>query len=271
MAPVLLTQLSPVRIDLARLEEDLDAIWGYYREIRHHIDLLPPLRETLRQTSSAALHASLNERASALGVATLRPDSILLLTELLHEEGLDMVSQLYGPHPATLHARDKQMLLPRGVHVQKTVSLVVGDRLVLVSSIGDRVLERAERFALAEQLGLSRRAARHATINPPGHLVEQELGLLRGMVSPFLPPGFGTSVYALVQRSWPDAWEDKGQHVAISLSPCESVLLPLRCYRRILRRYVRQRMPGLPLVELQAMELADAAYDTTGAASHAAT
>ena len=247
------TQLraEPLQFDLAGLEQDPGAIHGYHQEIQHRIAyLLPPLEETLRLTEGAGLHARLSERASALGIATLRPESLLLLMRFFREEGLEMADHLLGPHAATTQAREKQAFLPGGVQVQKTVSLLVGGRLILVTWIGDRLLGRAERFALAAKLGLSRSAARQATLNPPGCAAEQEFGLLRGMVSPFLPAGFGTGLCAVAQLSWPQVWEDEGQSVAISLSPCESLLIPLRCYRRILYHYVRQSIPDVPLVEL---------------------
>ena len=40
------------------------------------------------------------------------------------------------------------------------------------------------------------------------------------------------------------------KRVAISLSPCESLLIPLRCARRILHRYVRRSISNVPLIEL---------------------
>jgi len=242
-----------MQFDLALLEQEPEAIVGYHREIERRITyLLPPLGETLRLTESAGLYAGLSERESSLGVATPGPGSLLLLAQLFREQGLDMADHLFGPHPATLRAREKQALLPEGVHVQKTVSLLLEGRLILVTWIGDRLLERAERYAIARNLGLSRKAAHQATLNPLGCMAEQAFGLLRGMVSPFLPAGFGTGLHAVVQLSWPAVWEDGGQSVAISLSPCESLLIPLRCYRRILRRYVRRSIPDVPLVELNA-------------------
>ncbi len=249
------TQLrtEPLQFDLALLEQEPEAIVGYHQEIQRRIAyLLPTLAETLRLTESAGLYAGLTERASLLGVATLGPDSLLLLAQLFREEGLEIADHLFGPHPTTLRVREKQALLPGGVHVQKTVSLLLGGRLILVTSIGDRLLERAERFAVAAHLGLSRRAAHQATLNPLGCIAEQAFGLLRGMVSPFLPAGFGTGLHAVVQLAWPAVWEDGGQSVAISLSPCESLLIPLRCYRRILHRYVRWSIPNVPLIELNA-------------------
>jgi hypothetical protein len=249
------TQLrtEPLHFDLALLEKDPHAMLGYHREIERRIAyLLPPLAETLRLTESSELYAGLSERASLLGVATLGPGSLLLLTQLFREEGLEMAEHLFGPHPATLRAREKQALLPEGVHIQKTVSLLLGGRLILVTWIGDRLLERAERYAIARNLGLSRKAAHQATLNPQGCIAEQAFGLLRGMVSPFLPAGFGIGLHAVVQLAWPTVWEDGGQSVAISLSPCESLLIPLRGFRRILRRYVRRSIPDVPLIELNA-------------------
>ena len=255
MATELRTRTEPLLFDLALLEQEPEAIVGYHREIERRITyLLPPLGETLRLTESAGLYAGLSERESSLGVATPGPGSLLLLAQLFREQGLDMADHLFGPHPATLRAREKQALLPEGVHVQKTVSLLLEGRLILVTWIGDRLLGRAERFALAANLGLSCKEARQATLNPPGCITEQAFGLLRGMVSPFLPAGFETGLYAVVQLSWPQVWEDEDQSVAISLSPCESLLIPLRCYRRMLYRYVRWSIPDVSLVELNARD-----------------
>jgi hypothetical protein len=251
MATLLTTWIEPLQVDLARLEQEPDALLGYHQEIQHRIEnLLPPLGETLRLTERTRIQIRLNERESALGIATLRADSLLLLSRFFREEGLDIAGHLYGPHPATLRAQEKQAVLPRGVHVQKTVSLLLGGRLLLVTSIGDRQFKRAERFALASHLGLSHRASQRATLNPSGCIAERDFGLLRGMVSPFLPPGFGTGLHGVVQLSWPQEWEDDGQYVAISLSPCESLLIPLRCYRRILHQYFGRIIPVVCLVEL---------------------
>jgi hypothetical protein len=251
MATLLKSRAEPLQFDLANLEKDPGAIPGYHREIHCRIvSLLPPLGETLRLTESAGLNARLSEREAALGIATLPSDSLLLLAQLLHEEGLDMADHLFGPHPATLRAREKQALLPGSAHVQKTVSLLLGGQLVLVTSIGDRLLGLSERFALAAKLGFARRVARQATLNPHGCVAEQEFGLLRGMVSPFLPAGFGNGLRAVAQLSWSQMWEEGGQSVAISLSPCESLLIPLRCYRRVLYRYTHQSIPDVPLLEL---------------------
>ncbi len=251
MATIVRMRTEPLQFDLARLEQDADAILVYHQEIYRRITyLLPRLTETLRLSEPEDLHADLSEREAALGIATVRTDSLLLLAQFFREEGLEMADYLFGPHPPTLGTREQQALLPFGIHVQKTVSLLLGGHLVLVTRIGDGVLERAERFALAAHLRLSRREARQATLNPPGCVAEQAFGLLRGIVSPFLPTGFGIGLHTVVQLSWPQEWEDEGHSVAISISPCESLLIPLRCYRRILHRYVRWSIPDVSLVEL---------------------
>jgi hypothetical protein len=253
MATLLKSRVEPLQFDLAQLEKDPNAIVGYHQKIQRRIvSLLPPLGETLRLTEGVRLNARLREREAALGIATLPSSSLLLLTQLMHEEGLDMAQHLFGPHLATLLAWEKQALLPGDAHVQKTVSLLIGGQLVLVTSIGDRLLGLPERFALAAKLGLSRSAARKATINPPGCVAEQEFGLLRGMVNPFLPTCFGKGLRVIAHIPWPQVWEEEDQRVAISLSPCESLLIPLRCYRHILHRYVRWSIPNVPLIELDA-------------------
>ena len=247
---------EPLQFDLARLEQDPGAIHSYHREIQRRIaSLLPPLEETLRIKDASGLHARLSERASALGIATLRPGSLLLLAQLFREEGLEMADHLFSPHAATLRAQEKQALLPVGAQVQKTVSLLIGGRLVLVTSVGDQVLTREIQIAIATRVGFSRKAGRHATINPPGLPVERELGLLRGMISPFLPAGCAACLHAIVQLPWPRLLSDDRQSVAVSLSPCESLLIPLRCYRRILQGYVCRSRSGTHLVEMEADEL----------------
>ena len=72
MATELRTRTEPLLFDLARLEQEPEAMLGYHREIQRRIAyLLPPLGETLRLAPGEGLQAGLSERASLLGVATL--------------------------------------------------------------------------------------------------------------------------------------------------------------------------------------------------------
>ncbi len=75
--------------------------------------------------------------------------------------------------------------------------------------------------------------------------------MLPGMVSPFLSPLRPSRLAAVVQVSWPEAWEDQDKAVGVSLSLFESLILPLRCFRAILRQYAKRAYtPGLRWIEV---------------------
>ena len=251
MATVLRTRLEPLQLDLDRLDTEPEAIQDYCRAVQERIRYgLPPLAEVLR-LGEPARAVALRERDAALGLATLRSGTLLLLARLFREAGLHMADHLFGPHEATLRASEKQAILPPHAHVQKKISLQLEEDLVLVTGVGDHVLTRAQRSALVAALGLPHRALRHAAINPPALCAERQFGLLRGMVSPFIPLGFGTALRAVAHLSWPTEWEEQESHSsAISLSPCESLLVPLRCYRQILTGHLHWCLSGTPFIEL---------------------
>ena len=71
-----------------------------------------------------------------------------------------------------------------------------------------------------------------------------------GMVSPFLHPERAAHLSALVLLSWRDLWEAKAPEVAISMSLWESLALPLRCLRPLIRQYARRANPQVRLIEL---------------------
>ena len=199
----------------------------------------PPLNETLRRETDEELCTLLDKRTADLGIATLPTASMLLLKQLLSEVGLTMASQVFGPHPATLHAWEKQKLLPWGTHVQKTTTLRIGRKSFLFSSIGNQRFGENEQFALVEYLGLSRSEARQVTINPQD-IKAESLGFRQGNVSLFLQDDYWEKLHALVQLAWPPLWGD--QNVAITIDPWHTVLLPLRFYGRVLCRYVPQHV-----------------------------
>ena len=72
-----------------------------------------------------------------------------------------------------------------------------------------------------------------------------------GMVSPFLHPSHHTGLGALVLLPWPERWEAHEREVAISLSLWESLVLPLRCLRQLIRSYARRAYPGVRIIELE--------------------
>lgn len=58
-------------------------------------------------------------------------------------------------------------------------------------------------------------------------------------------------IAALVVQQWPAAWE-AGKRVAISLSLYESLLIPLRSLRPLLRTYYAWGHPSIPCLFLPA-------------------
>lgn len=84
--------------------------------------------------------------------------------------------------------------------------------------------------------------------------------MLPGMVSPFLPPLRPTRLAAVVQAPWQADWNDTRWAVGVSLSLFESLLLPLHCFRAILRQYAdRAYAPALRWIELSHQDLLPAA------------
>ena len=146
-------------------------------------------------------------------------------------------------HEPTLAAAETQTVLPPGVIVQKTITLQLGPLLLQVTSIGDFSLGRRSIRAIASALGLSRREASHHSINPAHCDPEKEYGLQAGMVSPFLPPKYPTRLAAVVQIPWPVDWEREQREVAIALSLCESLMLPLSSFLDVLREYAKHAYP----------------------------
>ncbi len=71
-----------------------------------------------------------------------------------------------------------------------------------------------------------------------------------GMVSPFLHPERAAKLSALVLLPWRELWEAQEREVALSLSLWESLVLPVRCLRPLLRRYARRAYPQVRLIEL---------------------
>jgi hypothetical protein len=140
-------------------------------------------------------------------------------------------------------AAETQTLLPAGVIVQKTITLQLGPLLLQVTGVGDFALGRRSIRAIAAAFGLSRRQASYHSINPAHCDPQKEYGLQAGMVSPFLPPNYPTRLAAVVQIPWPVEWEREQREVAIALSLCESLMLPLSSFLDVLREYAKHAYP----------------------------
>jgi hypothetical protein len=208
-----------------------------------------------------------SRRKHLLGPATLPGASIQLLATCASESLQRLPrNELSTPwemrplhtrlvrHRPTQSAVETQALLPPGVLVQKTVTLALGESLVLCTGAGKQRLSRQERYAIAEALGLPQRTGRHTTINPETCDSIEVFGMLPDMVSPFLRSLHATKLTALVILPWPRRWEAQAREVAISLSLWESLVLPLGCLRPLLRLYANRAYPTVRLLHLHERE-----------------
>jgi hypothetical protein len=102
-------------------------------------------------------------------------------------------------------------------------------------------------------LGLPSKAAKSVYINPAVVNPASTYGMANGMVSTFLSPGRSVPLAAVVADWHSHAEEVKcgRQHVAISLSLSESLLLPIKGFLDLKRAYQAASYPGVPLIELQ--------------------
>ena len=127
-------------------------------------------------------------------------------------------------------------------------------RFVLCSSIGDLKISRKLLSEIGVKLGLPRRKF-DSYISPAAFIPEIELGLLRGMVSTFLSPGRMTQlcIVALITPS-----SSRVSDVAVSLSPCESVLLPCSLFPAIAKKYAERAYPYVPFTLLSVDSAASA-------------
>jgi hypothetical protein len=235
---------------------------------------LPPLEGVLlhwHTHGAAALTPGIvslfSRRKHLLGPATLPGTSIQLLATCVEEclppgaqeaevipwEARPLHSRLIR-HRHSHSAVETQARLSPGVLVQKTVTLALGELLVLCTGVGTWRLSRQDLHEIAKALGLPNRRSRHATINPESCQTVEAFGMLPGMVSPFLRPAHTTRLAALVVLPWPRCWEAQRLEVAISLSLWESLVIPLACLRPLLRSYACHAYPAMRLVDLSGTE-----------------
>jgi hypothetical protein len=136
------------------------------------------------------------------------------------------------------------------VLVQKTISVTLGERLLLCTGVGTGSLTRWHLRDMAAALALPFRTLKRCTINSSTHTSVEAFAMQPGMVSPFLHPERATPLSALVLLPWRERWDAQEREVAISLSLWESLVLPVRCLRHLIRQYARRAYPQVRLIEL---------------------
>ncbi len=204
----------------------------------------------------------LYRREQMLGTATLSGASIRLLYECATDCLGRLPAPVYSPWDSRpLHARllrhgpsqraaETQALLPPGVLVQKTISVSLSERPVLCTGVGTGSLTRWQLRDMAAALALPFRTLKRCTINSSTYTSVEALAMQPGMVSPFLHPERAAHLSALVLLPWRELWEAQEREVALSLSLWESLVLPVRCLRPLLRRYARRAYPEVHMIEL---------------------
>jgi len=204
----------------------------------------------------------LARREQMLGMTTLSGASIRLLYECAADCLRHLPLPVYSPWDSRpLHARllrhspsksaaETQALLPPGVLVQKTISVTLGERLLLCTGVGTGSLARWHLRDMAAALALPFRTLKRCTINSSTHMPVETFAMQPGMVSPFLHPERAVPLSALVLLPWRERWDAQEREVAISLSLWESLILPVRCLRPLIRQYARRAYPQVRLIEL---------------------
>lgn len=213
-----------------------------FSAIKEIIDALPPLSEMMVDLKQKNLN--FKNREKKLTVATVTFESIRLIHKIAKKHGVHDFSRRIIQHEPSFSADDKQRILPN-LHIQKTVSLLLGDKYILLSGINFTLTNQLLK-QVADILELPRTVLKNCFINPHTLIPEIELGLLRGMVSTFFSPG------KITQLNLTAFIEFKADHrdVAVSMSPFESLLLPADKFLEIVREYAQCAYPYVPFAIL---------------------
>lgn len=242
-----------------------------HRHTEQALFTLPPLEDIFAHwdaLGASSRATALHQREQVLGRASLSSASLQLLYEIAtqHIHALRTVPSLSARSLRPLHERlvrhaasrtavETQALLPPPAIVQKTVSLDMAGRLMLCTTVSTQLLARWHLRSIAATSGLPRRSLKHTTLNPATCDPLETFEMEPGMVSPFLRPHRATKLTALALLPWPDVWDEPEQEVGVSLSLWESVLLPLRCLRAIIRGYASVAYPSVRLIEIPPQEM----------------
>jgi len=179
------------------------------------------------------------ERESLFSVGTLSSAALDLLLDVLRELSISDVPDRIIEHEPSFSAAEK-FGHTGGQEVQKTVTVLMGGNIFLLTSPVEYKASSRTPKEIARQVGLPSRAGRSCYFNPPEVDPEIEYGLLRGIVSPFLPPGRPSRLTALVQL---DPGPRPDAQTSLSISPCESILVPTDAVGQIVDAYAARAYP----------------------------
>lgn len=213
--------------------------------IKHLLESCTPLPTIFKNMQEGKIDDALKQREKKLSAATLSAKTIYLLWKISKKEGIHDLENRIIYHEPSVKAEDKQSLIFDS-HVQKTVTILIGNKFILCSSIGILKIERKLLRKIASKLDIPR-SEFNIYLNPSIFVPEIELGLLRGIVSTFFSPNRITQL-SIVALIIPSSFPDKD--IAISLSPFESLLIPSALFPKIVKKYAKLAYPYIPFVEL---------------------
>jgi hypothetical protein len=227
---------------------DIKPVWTFAM-IGDLLGTLPPIEDLWASLPAPEAVALLQKREQLLGVATLSWRSISLLHEIISAVGVPHVIWRRSP---SIRAADKQavldaLLVNARMWVNKTVTIRLGTMHLLCTGVGDFTLNRSLLAAVANELRLPKRTVKDCHINPADYSPESELGLLTGMVSLFLSPGISVHRLhaAILLTETAVGCAQRDQMVAVSLSPFESLLVPLAHFHILTQMYAQRAYPAL--------------------------
>jgi hypothetical protein len=188
---------------------------------------------------------------------------------LRHEIISDVgVPHVIWRHTPSLRAADNQAVLdamPVNMRVwaNKTLTIRLGPMHLLCTGVGNFTLNRSLLSAVAHELRLPKRIVKDCHIIPADYSPEYELGLLTGMVSPFLSPALSAHrLHAVALLTETDVrGEQRPRMVAVSVSPFESLLVPLVQFRILAKMYARRVYPALRWLEIDRLAATQGAIE----------
>ncbi|KZS82987.1 hypothetical protein B4U45_17660 [Mycobacterium persicum] len=228
--------------------------WSF-TTIERSIATLPPIEEVWATLPDTVATAQLKRRENLLGVATLSCPAIELLHLLISSLG---IFHTIIRHPPSVKASTKQTLIAGGLDgsvllVNKTMTVRLDNQHFLFTGAGDFTINRRLLHRVAAELGLAKRAVKDCRINPADYCPESELGLLKGIVSPFFSPSVAQPTLQGVVLIAPAEVDRAQAHmVAISLSPFESLVVRLADLPALVQHYAARAYPDLKRTTLGA-------------------
>lgn len=225
-----------------------------FTAVERLIKTLPPIESIWAALPNMAAVAELKQRERLLGVASLSGCAF----ESLHQIISDLnVYHVIIRHPPSVKAGAKQDLIAGRLNgatllVNKTVTVRLERAHFLLTGAGDYTVSRQLLRQIADRWHLPRRTVKACRINPVDYSPESELGLLTGMVSPFVAPSLSLEkLRGVVLLATPHIDAAADQMVAISLSPFESLVVRLVDFEALAFLYARRTYPHLPWTKMR--------------------